>query len=65
MSTTDKNRNLMRRLGRPELVRAFDDPTLPEVLARDPTPPDRAIVAEMRTAATAVLEKLRDRLLAD
>jgi polysaccharide pyruvyl transferase WcaK-like protein len=64
MSTTDKNRNLMRRLGRPELVCAFDDPTLPERLVRDPAPPDPAVRTEMREAAVAALGSLRERLLA-
>jgi polysaccharide pyruvyl transferase WcaK-like protein len=64
MSTTDKNRNLLRRLGRPELVCAFDDPALPERLTRDPAPPDPAVRAEMRDAAVTALETLRERLLA-
>jgi polysaccharide pyruvyl transferase WcaK-like protein len=64
MSTTDKNRNLLRRLGRPELVCAFDDPVLPERLTRDPAPPDPAVRAGMRDAALTALEALRERLLA-
>ena len=63
MSTTDKNRNLMRWLGRPELVCGFDDPTLPDRLVRDPAPPDAAVRAEMTRAATAGLATLRERLL--
>jgi polysaccharide pyruvyl transferase WcaK-like protein len=64
MSTTDKNRNLMRRLGRPEFVCAFDDPTLPDRLTRTPTPPDPAARAAMVQAATQALATLRSRLLA-
>lgn len=64
MSTTDKNRNLLRRLGRPELVCAFDDPSLPDRLSADPTPPDAVIRADLRRAATAALGALRERLLA-
>jgi polysaccharide pyruvyl transferase WcaK-like protein len=64
MSTTDKNRNLMRRLGRPDLVCAFDDPTLPERLTRSPVPPDPAVRSAMVQAATGALETLRSRLLA-
>ena len=64
MSTTDKNRNLLRRLGRPELVCAFDDPALPERLTRDPAPPDPAVHVEMRDAAVTALGALRERLLA-
>ena len=64
MSTTDKNRNLLRRLGRPELVCAFDDPSLPDRLSADPTPPDAVIRADLGRAATAALSALRGRLLA-
>jgi polysaccharide pyruvyl transferase WcaK-like protein len=64
MSTTDKNRNLLRRLGRPELVCAFDDPTLPDRLVGEPSPPDPAVRAQMVKAATDALDRLRARLLA-
>lgn len=64
LSTTDKNRNLMRRLGRPELVCAFDDPALPDRLVADPVPPDPAVRAEMTRAASDALSVLRERLLA-
>jgi polysaccharide pyruvyl transferase WcaK-like protein len=64
MSTTDKNRNLLRRLGRPELVCAFDDPALPARLARPPMPIDLAIRDAMAAEAVASLERLRDRILA-
>jgi polysaccharide pyruvyl transferase WcaK-like protein len=63
MSTTDKNRNLMRRLGRPELVRAFDDPTLPDLLVPEPTGPDPIVVTDMTAAARHALSMLRERLL--
>lgn len=65
MSTTDKNRNLMRRLGRPELVSAFDDPRLPDRLSREPTPPDPAVRAAMTHEATEALATLRSRLRAE
>lgn len=65
MSTTDKNRNLLRRLGRPDLVCAFDDPALPERLVAEPASPDAAVRAELRQAATQALVELRARLLAD
>ncbi len=64
MSTTDKNRNLLRRLGRPDLVCAFDDPTLPSRLVVEPSPPDPAVRAEMVQAATDALARLRARLTA-
>jgi len=64
MSTTDKNRNLLGRLGRREMVCAFDDPTLPDRLTRPATPPDPAIVSTMRREATDALIRLRERLLA-
>ena len=64
MSTTDKNGNLLRRLGRPGLVCAFDDPTLPDRLVARPTPPDPAIRAQMTEAAAEALTRLRARLLA-
>lgn len=62
MATTDKNRNLLRRLGRPEWVCAFHDPRLPELIVADPPPVDAAIVAEMRAEAIASLATLRGRL---
>jgi polysaccharide pyruvyl transferase WcaK-like protein len=64
MSTTDKNRNLLRRLGRPDLVCAFDDPSLPDRLVAEPAPPDPVVRAELRRAATQSLTGLRARLLA-
>ena len=64
MSTTDKNRNLLRRLGRPDLVCAFDDPALLDRLARPPAPIDLAVRDEMAREATASLELLRERILA-
>jgi polysaccharide pyruvyl transferase WcaK-like protein len=64
MSTTDKNRNLLSRLGRPDLLCAFDDPGLPERLARPPAPIDLAVRDEMARQATASLAELRDRILA-
>jgi polysaccharide pyruvyl transferase WcaK-like protein len=62
MATTDKNRNLLRRLGRPEWVCAFHDPRLPELIVADPPSVDGAIVAEMRAEAIASLAALRARL---
>ncbi|MFP5342913.1 MAG: polysaccharide pyruvyl transferase family protein [Candidatus Limnocylindria bacterium] len=62
MSTTDKNRNLLRRLGREAYVCAFDDPRLPELIVADPAPPDPAIVADMRHDAAASLASLRAHL---
>jgi polysaccharide pyruvyl transferase WcaK-like protein len=64
MSTTDKNRNLLRRLGRPDLLCAFDDPGLPDRLARPPAPIDLAVRDEMAREATASLGLLRERILA-
>jgi polysaccharide pyruvyl transferase WcaK-like protein len=64
MSTTDKNRNLLRRLGRPDLVCSFDDPALPDRLVTEPAPPDAAVRAELHRAATAALVELRARLRA-
>lgn len=64
LSTTDKNRNLLRRLGRPDLVCAFDDPALPTRLARPPVSIDLAIRDAMAAEAVASLERLRDRILA-
>ena len=64
MSTTDKNRNLLRRLGRPDLVCAFDDPSLPDRLTRPPPPIDLAVRDAMAREAAASLETLRDRILA-
>ena len=64
MSTTDKNRNLLRRLGRPDLLCAFDDPSLPDRLARPPAPIDSAVRDAMAREATASLERLRERILA-
>ncbi len=62
MSTTDKNRNLLRRVGRPEFVCAFDDPRLPGLVVADPAPVDPAIVAELRSEAIGSLAALRARL---
>jgi polysaccharide pyruvyl transferase WcaK-like protein len=64
MSTTDKNRNLLRRLGRPDLLCAFDDPSLPDRLADPPAPVDLAVRDEMAREATASLDRLRERILA-
>jgi polysaccharide pyruvyl transferase WcaK-like protein len=64
MSTTDKNRNLLSRLGRPDLLCAFDDPSLPDRLALPPAPIDLAARDEMARQATASLAELRDRILA-
>jgi polysaccharide pyruvyl transferase WcaK-like protein len=63
MSTTDKNRNLLRRLGRPDLLCAFDDPSLPDRLENPPRPIDLTIRDQMAREATASLEDLRDRIL--
>jgi polysaccharide pyruvyl transferase WcaK-like protein len=63
MSTSDKNRNLLGRLGRPELVCAFDDPRLPDLVVPDPVPPDPAIRAAMTREATDALARLRSRLV--
>ena len=65
MSTTDKNRNLMRRLGRPDLVCAFDDPRLADRLTNPPAPIDLAVRDAMARQATASLARLRERILAD
>lgn len=62
MSTTDKNRNLLRRLGRPDLVCAFDDPRLPSLIVPDPVAPDERVLAEMRREARGSLSALRARL---
>lgn len=62
MSTTDKNRNLLRRIGRPELLCAFDDPRLPGLVVADPAPVDPAIVADLRREAIGSLAALRARL---
>ena len=64
MSTTDKNRNLLRRLGRPDLVCAFDDPSLPDRLTRPPAPIDLGVRDAMAREAEASLEALRERILA-
>ncbi len=64
MSTTDKNRNLVRRLGRPDLVCAFDDPALVDRLTRPPTPIDLGVRDAMVREAGASLERLRERILA-
>jgi polysaccharide pyruvyl transferase WcaK-like protein len=63
MSTTDKNRNLLRRLGRPDLLCAFDDPSLADRLENPPAPIDLTVRDEMAREATASLEALRDRIL--
>ena len=65
MSTTDKNRNLVRRLGRPDLVCAFDDPRLADRLTNPPAPIDLAVRDAMARQATASLARLRERILAD
>lgn len=64
MSTTDKNRNLLRRLGRPDLLCAFDDPGLPDRLTRPPAPIDLRVRDAMAIEATTSLELLRERILA-
>lgn len=64
MSTTDKNRNLLRRLGRPDLVCAFDDPGLPDRVTRPPAAIDLAVRDEMAREATASLDLLRQRIVA-
>lgn len=64
MSTTDKNRNLLNRLGRPDLVCAFDDPNLPDRLTRPPAPIDLRVRDAMAIEATASLERLRERIIA-
>ena len=64
MSTTDKNRNLVRRLDRPDLVCAFDDPALPDRLARPPAPIDLSVRDAMAREAAASLELLRERIRA-
>jgi polysaccharide pyruvyl transferase WcaK-like protein len=62
MSITDKNRNLLRRLGRPDLLCAFDDPSLADRLENPPAPIDLTVRDEMAREATASLEALRDRI---
>ena len=64
MSTTDKNRNLLRRLGRPDLLCSFDDPNLPDRLTLLPAPINLAVRDEMAQQATASLAELRERILA-
>ncbi len=64
MSTTDKNRNLLRRLGRPDLLCAFDDPSLPDRLANPPAPIDLAVRDAMAQQASSSLDRLRERILA-
>ena len=64
MSTTDKNRNLLHRLGRPDLLCAFDDPGLPERLTRPPGPIDLRVRDAMAIEAAASLDRLRERILA-
>lgn len=64
MSTTDKNRNLLRRLGRPDLLCAFDDPGLPDRLTRPPAPIDLRVRDAMAIEATTSLDLLRERILA-
>jgi polysaccharide pyruvyl transferase WcaK-like protein len=64
MSTTDKNRNLLRRLGRPDLVCGFDDPALADRLTRPPVPIDLTMRDTMASEATASLDRLRERILA-
>jgi len=51
-------------LGRPDLLCAFDDPGLPDRLARPPAPIDLAVRDEMAREATASVELLRERILA-
>ena len=63
MSTTDKNRNLLHRLDRPDLLCAFDDPSLPDRLENPPRPIDLTLRDAMARQATASLEDLRDRIL--
>jgi polysaccharide pyruvyl transferase WcaK-like protein len=62
MSTTDKNRNLLRRLCRPDLLCGFDDPDLPQRLALPPAPIDLAVRDQMAREATASLASLRERI---
>ena len=64
MSTTDKNRNLLHRLGRPDLLCAFDDPGLPDRLTQPPVPIDLVVRDEMARDATASLASLRERIVA-
>jgi hypothetical protein len=64
MSTTDKNRNLLSRLGRPDLLCAFDDPSLPGRLALPPAPIDLSVRDQLARAATTSLAELRERILA-
>jgi polysaccharide pyruvyl transferase WcaK-like protein len=64
LRTSDKNRNFFRRIGKPHLVRRFDDPRLPELLDAAEETISPAVRHELRADATEVLQNLRDRLLA-
>ncbi len=59
---TAKNRRFYDRLGRPELVRQFRDPALPDLLDPLPAPIDPAVREELRADATATLAALRKAL---
>lgn len=64
MSTTDKNRHLLGRLGRPDLVCAYDDPRLPGLVTFPPPTVDLAVRDAMAAEARASLARLRARILA-
>ncbi len=61
---TDKNRNFLRRIDRPDLATGIDDPELADRLSRDVPPIDPAIPAVLRAESVAMLADLADRLAA-
>lgn len=63
LAGTDKNRNFLRRIGRPDLDTRHDDPELADRLAGGLPPIDPATVLDLRREATGMLADLRARLV--
>lgn len=51
------------RIGRTDLISVYSDPSLPDLVSRDPGPVDPEVSLALRTDATAYLSRLRQQIL--
>jgi polysaccharide pyruvyl transferase WcaK-like protein len=59
---TAKNRNFIRAIGRPDLLSAFSNPELPDLVTRDMPPVSADVRRQLRHDVTAHLADLRGRI---
>jgi polysaccharide pyruvyl transferase WcaK-like protein len=60
---TAKTRHFLRRIGRADLLSAYNNPDLPEALRPDLAPIDPRIPTELRAETVALLDELRGAIL--